>query len=156
MAKGGARNRSGPQPDPMSLRSAARGLEFTALPATGFDGDAPEFPLPESSARELEFWEQLWRTPQACAWAIESWRWPLVAMYVRTFVFAESVDEPNAALLGQVHRLGDQVGLTPAGLKENGWAIARDQVAQKREAKKSEVRAPSSRDRMKVVSGDGS
>jgi hypothetical protein len=45
-------------------------------------------------------------------------------MYVRTFVLAEDAEEPSAALLGQIHRFGDQIGLTPAGLKENGWKIA--------------------------------
>ena len=155
MAKGGARNRSGPQPDPMSMRSAARGLEFTALPASGFDGEPPSFPLPDSTERELELWLSLWRTPQAAWWAQQQWCWHLVAMYVRTFVLAESVDCPNAALLGQVHRFGDQIALTPAGLRENGLTISRDQISEKREARKSAARAPSARDRMKVVSGDG-
>lgn len=124
MARGGARNRSGPQPVEGSRNSDRKGLVLTALPPTGFDGEAPEFPLPEVSVREDKFWAMLWTTPQACAWALEPWRWHVVAMYARTFVLAESADEPNAALLGQVHRFGDQIGLTPAGLKENGWKIA--------------------------------
>lgn len=129
MTRGGARNRSGPQPDPNSGRSDRRGLVLSALPPTGFDGDAPDFPLPNASVREVEFWAQVWTTPQACAWNLEPWRWPVVAMYVRTFVLAENADEPNAALLGQIHRFGDQIGLTPAGLKENGWRIAEPEVA---------------------------
>lgn len=124
MSRGGARNRSGPPPVEGSRNSDRKGLVLTALPPTGFDGEAPAFPLPMASTREVEFWAQAWTTPQACAWSLEPWRWPVVAMYVRTFVLAESVDEPNAALLGQVHRFGDQIGLTPAGLKENGWKIA--------------------------------
>lgn len=124
MARGGARNRSGPQPVEGSRTSERKGFVLTALPPAGYDEDAPEFPLPLASERELEMWAQVWTTPQACAWSLESWRWHVVAMYVRTFVLAENIDEPNAALLGQIHRFGDQIGMTPAGLKENGWKIA--------------------------------
>ena len=124
MARGGARNRSGPQKQEGSRTSERAGFVLSALPPAGFDGDVPPFPLPLASERELAMWAQVWTTPQACAWSLESWRWHVVAMYVRTFVLAESTEEPNAALLGQVHRFGDQIGLTPAGLKENGWKIA--------------------------------
>lgn len=124
MSKGGARNRSGPQKQEGSRTSDRAGFVLSALPPEGYDGEAPEFPLPNASVREVEFWDRVWSTPQACAWSLESWRWHVVAMYVRTFVLAENVDEPSAALLGQIHRFGDQIGLTPAGLKENGWKVA--------------------------------
>ena len=54
-----------------------------------------------------------------------------MAMYVRTFLTAAG-PEAKAADKSTLHRYGDQMGLTPAGLKENGWAIARDEVAVKR------------------------
>lgn len=135
MAAGGARNRSGPKPDLTSERSDLRGIKLDALPSGGFDGDAPEFPMPEATDRELEVWDELWTTPQACAWALEQWRWRIVAMYCRWSVRSEGV--VPAAFLGQVHRLGDQLGLTPAGLIENGWAIARSELDAKREEKPS-------------------
>lgn len=122
MAGGGARNRSGPRPDPMSGASARKGLSYRTLDAAGYQGDAPEFPLPDQLAREAEVWAEVWRTPQAIAWATESWRWRIVAMYVRVAVACES-PEVTAASLAQVHRFADQVGLTPAGLKENGWQV---------------------------------
>ena len=147
MSRGGARNRSGPRPDPNSLRSARRGLSLTALPAEGYDGDAPKFPLPpllvhdvwfESRVRrreldqdatdaryerELELWAALWRTPQAVAWAREPWRSQAVAMYVRTMALCES-GSATAADRNSLHRFADQIGMTPAGLVENGWKIA--------------------------------
>lgn len=129
MARGGARNRSGPQKQEGSRTSERAGFVLTALPPTGYSDDAPTFPLPLASDRELAMWAQVWTTPQACAWSLESWRWHVVAMYVRTFVLAENAEEPNAALLGQIHRFGDQIGLTPAGLKENGWKIAEPDAA---------------------------
>lgn len=130
MAGGGARNRSGPRPDPMSGASARKGLSYRTLDANGYQGKVPEFPLPDQSAREAEVWAEVWRTPQAIAWATESWRWRIVAMYVRVAVACEgTVDDEgtfvpaSAASLAQVHRFADQVGLTPAGLKENGWQV---------------------------------
>lgn len=123
MARGGSRNRSGPAADPSSLRSAARGLVFRPLPASGFDGDAPSFPLPDPCERELVVWGEAWRTPQACAWVDEPWRWRTVAMWVRWSVRMEA-DDASAALGNVVVRFADQIGLTPAGLRENGWSIA--------------------------------
>lgn len=159
MSSGGARNRSGPAADPASGRSDRRGFKLTALPAEGYTGPVPEFPLPEASERELEVWAEAWRTPQACAWSMpsESWRVRTVALWVRTSVRCEEPDA-GAALLGQVHRFADQIGMTTAGLAEMGWAVAKDELA----ARRSEVEpgdepaAPkrqSSRDRLKAVGG---
>lgn len=154
MTKGGSRNRSGPPVDPRSGRSDSRGLKFTALPSEGFDGVVPEFDLPDASDREREVWAELWATPQAAAWAAEPWRIRTVAMYCRWSVRSEG-DVP-AAFLGQVHRLGDQIGLTPAGLRENGWAIAADEVTEKRteRAPATEAKAGPAR-RLRAVNGGG-
>lgn len=157
MPRGGARNRSGPAPDPTSGRSDRRGFRLDALPAEGYDGEPPAFPLPRTTVfweyfedkqkvrevdeaatkarrdRELELWAWAWRTPQAAAWAREPWRWQTVAMWVRTSALCESSDA-TAADKNSLHRFADQIGLTPAGLKENGWKIAADEVAAKRAA----------------------
>lgn len=148
MASGGARNRSGPSKNLGSDRSA--NIEFLKLPSGGFDGDVPEFPLPSVSDREQATWERLWGTPQAAAWSVEPWRWAVVAMYTRMFVRCE---EPNAAptLIAQLHRLADQIGMTPAGLKENGWVIAHDEVTERR---KPAATKGSARDRLRAVAND--
>lgn len=147
MARGGARNRSGPSKDLTSARSDKIKYLLTALPAAGFGGPAPAFPLPqrsvyrweyedkrkyrvfdeeateEVSSREVDLWTWAWSQPQACAWSTAEWRWPVVAMWVRTFIICEGPDA-TAADKGALHRFADQIGMTPAGLKENGWAIA--------------------------------
>ena len=132
MARGGARNRSGPKPDPKSGRSEVRGYSLTALPAEGYDGPVPEWPLPNPLERELEVWEWAWRTPQACAWAMpsESWRARSVAMWVRLSVRCED-PEAGAALYAQLHRFADQIGMTTAGLAEMGWKVATDEVSER-------------------------
>lgn len=133
--RGGARNRSGPRPSEGSGRSDRRGFRLSALPAEGYGGPVPVFPLPGASDRELVVWESAWRTPQACAWAMPSelWRVPTVALWVRVKVRAEAYDAP-ASLLGQLHRFADQIGFTTAGLSEMGWKVATDEVADRRVA----------------------
>ena len=184
MGSGGARNRSGPSVDPSSARSERRGVKMTALPAEGYRGEVPDFPLPvrivwrewldedgakvrendqaatdQVAERERELWAWAWTLPQAVAWSqpSEAWRLHTIAMWVRTFVLCES-SEATAADKGSLHRFADQIGMTPAGLKENGWAIKPDELAQ-HEAEKSagdgERKPPSSRDRLKVVDGAG-
>lgn len=154
MSRGGARNRSGPKADEKSGRSDARGYTLTALPAEGYAGPTPEFPLPSASSRELDVWAEVWKSPQACAWSMpsEAWRTATVAMWVRVKVRCEDPDA-GAALLGQLHRFADQIGMTTAGLAEMGWKVAVDETAVKREAQPAAKRA-SSRDRLKVVSGE--
>lgn len=130
MARGGARNRSGPAPDPDSARSEQRKFLLSALPADGFPGPVPEFPIPmlgddqELREREVDLWFDAWRSPQACAWSMEPWRKRIVAQYCRISAVVELSPEATAALIGQLHRFRDQLGLTPAGLRENGWKIA--------------------------------
>lgn len=150
-------------------------MNLQALPSEGFSGKPPKFPLPRRSVmrwefedkrrfqvadaeatelvaeREAELWAWAWSTPQACAWDREPWRLHTIGMWVRTFVICEG-SEATAADKGALHRFADQIGLTPAGLVENGWKIAADELAGKRTEAKPEPKT-SSKDRMKVVPG---
>lgn len=156
MASGGSRNRSGPTPAEDSGRSDRRGFSLTALPAEGYTRPAPTFPLPDASAREIEVWESAWRTPQACAWSMpsEAWRVRTVAMWVRLTVRCED-PEAGAALLGQLHRFADQIGMTTAGLAEMGWKVAVDEVAAKAAEKAEAPKSKSSRSRLTSVKTNG-
>lgn len=138
MSSGGARNRSGPSVDPTSGRSERRGISFQALPSEGFRGVVPGFPLPDGSERELDVWAELWTTPQAAAWFEQSWRWGQVADLVRMQVRAEDIEAP-VGIYAQVRAARADLGLTPAGLKENGWAIAADELAAKRDERPVEL-----------------
>lgn len=147
MTRGGARNRAGRNPQPGSETTFA----LTALPAEGWTGEIPEFPLPDPSPRELVVWERAWRTPQACAWQMpsERWRVPTVAMWVRQSVACEAADAPPTRL-AQLHRFADQIGMTTAGLREMGWKVAADEVGAKRVDKPAED-APKSERRLRSV-----
>ena len=132
MARGG-HGRSGPSKDPNCGRSERRGIKFTALPATPYDGEVPEFGLPDATDRELELWAEVWTWPEAWAWSQPSERSRLrhLRMYVRWSVVAED-REVNAATLGQIHRFADQAAVTQAGKREAGWIIAADEVGERR------------------------
>lgn len=148
MAKGGARVRSGPAQDPKSARTERRGgIKVTALPSEGRDGRAPTFPLPQIRrfgaegvdaaatksfrAREQAIWRAVWKTPQACAWELDPWRWPTVAEYCRIKAAVELDPDSNAALLSRLREYRNEIGLSPDGLRANGWAIAINEVAEK-------------------------
>jgi len=149
MASGGGRNRSGPQPDPNSLRGASRAA-LRVLPSTPYNRAYPPLPLKDTTPREADLWNTAWTSPQAWAWIDEPWRWQTIAIWVRRCALAESKDA-TAADVASMIRLGDQIGMTPAGLKENGWTIGAAA-----EAKAEEAPAPraSSRSRFRVVHGD--
>lgn len=125
MPKGGARSRSGPPKDPTSRTSERAGYVLTALPAEGYRGRVPgllQF-LPNATARHRQVWNELWRTPQACAWSLERWRWPVVADLTFRMVLGQDPDAP-AAVATAVRQLRDDLGLSTAGLRMHGWAIA--------------------------------
>lgn len=132
----------------------------TALPAQGRSGNPPAFPLPKitrsvldhggdgkpvkvasdraSAAfrkRELEIWRAVWKTPQAFAWEREPWRWPTIGEFCRLKAIVEAEPESNASLVARLREYRIEIGLTPDGLKMNGWAIAADQLAAQRAKK---------------------
>lgn len=158
MPRGGARNRSGPPKDPNSARSERLGVTFRALPAEGYSGDVPKWPVPgpgkgaEDTAKVLDrraraLWASVWRTPQAVAWAEEPWRWQIIAEMCLVEAVVQ-LEPAVAAPIAQLHRFRDQLGLTPAGLRENGWVIGPVEAAEEAAVP---VRRVSARDRLKVV-----
>lgn len=150
MASGGARNRSGPPMDPNSGRSERRGVKLTALPNEGYQGEVPEFPVPGASNRELAVWESLWRRPQACAWISQPWRWDAIAELAMLQVRAEARDCP-VNVYERIRQWRADLGLTPAGLLENGWAIATADIVPQGEPSEGAKPRQSSRDRLKVA-----
>jgi hypothetical protein len=66
MPSGGARLNSGPAPDPNSYNSLKK--DWYTLPAAGFTGPTPVWPLLGLSDRESELWVLYWLKPQAILW----------------------------------------------------------------------------------------
>ncbi len=123
MPRGGPRNRGPLVRSGHSEAARLRHAGSLVLPAEGHQGDAPAFPLPGATDRELVVWREAWTTPQAVAWSDEPWRWRTIALWARWSVRTEA-DDASASVCAQTTRLADQIGLTPAGLSENQWRIA--------------------------------
>lgn len=133
MASGG-HARSGPPKREGSARADAAGYSLTALPAEGYSGKVPGWPLePGMTPTEQRYWERAWRTPQACIWAKQEFSWlvPDVARWVRLTARCDEPDAP-ATLLARLPSSADAIGMTTAGLARLGAKIAPDEVGAKR------------------------
>lgn len=144
MAKGGARARSGPAPDPLALRRERDEGDWVSLPAEGRSGPAPEWPLTKPTARETALWKKEWTRPQAVMWErlhleVE------VALYVRSLVGAEKLKAP-VNLRTLVKQQQEALGLSLPGLARNKWKIEAGA------AERGPARPPA-RTRFKVVTG---
>lgn len=146
MPSGGSRARSGPAPDPNALRRDRNDdKEWTTLPAEGFQGEVPAWPLASVDGAELDLWETLWRKPQGSMWLKLGLEFE-VAAYVRAFL--ESV-EPKATsgLKTAVLRMGAEIGLSTPGMHVLRWKFATDELGERREA--AAPQRESARDRMR-------
>ena len=119
MTSGGSRARSGPAPDPDSYRSQSR--DWIDLPAGGFAGDVPGFPLSDALGVEVAYWAALWRKPQAAAWLALGLEYQ-VAAYARAFIESTAA-EASAGLKTAVLRMETELGISVAGMKQNLWRI---------------------------------
>ena len=116
----GGHSRSGPAPDPNSLRQGAS-VGSGWLPMTVPTEPAPAWPFGEPTEAEAAHWAALWTRPPASVWP----RFHLthdVAIYVRTLVAFEAGGHANAALGSLAARQADQLGLTVAGAHRNKWS----------------------------------
>lgn len=135
----GGHARSGKPPEDHSQRSERRAKSGKdgklILPSQGYNGKVPPISdyFPRATARHKKIWGQLWSTPQAVAWAMEEWRWPMVADLVRLMVKAEDPDAPTSAMT-PVRQFRDDLGLSPGGLRYNNWAIDQTELKAKLEA----------------------
>lgn len=150
MARGGARIRSGPPPDPNALRRERDRSDWIHLPAVGRQGEPPEWPLTRPTKRELALWDREWRRPQAVMWEANGLELQ-VAFYVRTVREAETFGTKPATRT-ELRRQMDSLGLTPDGLLRNRWVIATEVAASPRRAAAG---GSSVKDRVKVITGGG-
>lgn len=146
MAKGGARTRSGPAPDPAALRRDRDSAEWVNLPLRGRQGKVPEWPLENETDREAILWEREWKRPQAVMWE-RNGQEAEVAMYVRTFAAAEQMNATTACRT-LVRQQQESLGISLPGLARNRWRIGGDEPAASAGPSPQSVRG-----RFKVVAG---
>ena len=150
MASGGARARSGPAPSPSALRRDRKDdADWVTLPAEGFAGEVPSWPLGSADQSELDLWARLWAKPQAFMWARMGLDFE-VAAYVRAFL--ESVEaEASAGLKTAVLRMAAEIGLSLPGMHSMRWKFSVDELEAKRAAVVPERSGPSARERMAAL-----
>lgn len=155
MPKGGARDRSGPAPDPMALRRDRKddAAGWITLPLEGRIPPAPSWPAPTQTGREAELWVEMWATPQALIWERDGLR-HYVAMFVRLLAEAE-VEKASAENRKTVRMMYADLYLTSDAMARARIKIAVDETAEKRAEKQSEPKRASARDRFKVIDGNG-
>lgn len=92
------------------------------LPAEGYQGDIPPWPLPgRKVAADQTMWAELWRTPQAAAWArMGTATARMIARYVTLW-------RGGATVLGEIRQLEDRLGLNPMALRRLGWDIVQNE-----------------------------
>ena len=152
MTSGGARARSGPAPDPNALRRDRAGdAAWVTLPAEGFQGDVPAFPLADALTAEVELWEILWRKPQAFMWAKLGLEFQ-VASYVRAYLRSVTGENPPVGLLAPVLRMAEEIGLSLPGMARLNWKFAEDELGARRSepVRKS---GSSAKDRLRALNG---
>ena len=110
----------GPPPNPNARRRNTT-PSMVKLPASGYDGAIPEWPLGRRTKATVQVWEQLWRTPQAQVWAQLGYT-RAVARYVQLLLAAEK-SEASAAVLSEVRQMEDRLGLNPLALLRLRWQI---------------------------------
>jgi len=142
--------RSGPAPDPNSLRQDRKDAKaWTTLPVQPVEV-VPACPLPGLMQAEAELWAVLWAKPQAHMWSRLGLEYQ-VAHYVRAFLKALAEKAPAGAI-APVLRMEAELGLSTVGMNHLGWKFAEDEVAERRvEGVRPERQ--SARDRLKAING---
>jgi hypothetical protein len=106
--------------------------------------------LSRPRASEKSLWVELWRKPQAAEWARLELTFQ-VAAYVRAFVDSTQSKAP-ASIKTAVLRMETELGISPSGMKQNGWIIGEQPVEQ---AAQPAARRTSSGDWLKAVAVEG-
>lgn len=174
MPSGGARARSGPAPDPTALRRDRKDdAAWITLPAEGFKGDVPEFPLPQISVydiywadkqrvkefdpeataalrdREIDMWATLWAKPQAFMWAKLGLEFE-VAAYVRAFIESTGPDS-NSGLKTAALRMAAEIGLSLPGMHSLRWKFSEDELGARRDSRPAVAKGVSAKDRLAAI-----
>jgi hypothetical protein len=110
----------GPLQDPRARRRVRNGPPVMRLPAEGRHGSAPEWPLTEASAEELEIWSSLWRTPQSAAWPPG---WTRTAARLARMLAQAERPGARASLLSETRQLEAALGLSPVSMARLHWEI---------------------------------
>lgn len=126
--------RPGPAPRPADTRRR-RNPPTTGhipVPRDGYTGPVPDWPatLTEPTDREHARWVELWRTPQAAAWADTSQEYTLVTL-IRLEQACDRGRIPGQ-LVAELRHLRGELGLTLEAMAKLGMELTDDEPEQPR------------------------
>lgn len=151
MAQGGARARSGPPPDPSSLRNARSDASpWTHIPNVPSTDAPPPWPLNRRpTPNQLHHWKRLWRKPQAAMWR-ELGQEAAVAAHAAALGNSELFEGDK--LYPILLRQEEQLGISIPGLLRNRWIL--DPVGvEVKGSKPDDSRRTSASRRFKTIEG---
>jgi hypothetical protein len=105
-------------------------LADVVLPAGGYEGDIPPWPLARKTANDAQLWATLWRTPQAAAWA------PLgagVHRVIARYVVLQRKAASDAQVSAECRQLEASLGISPLAMLRLGWIVATDELEVRRD-----------------------
>lgn len=113
----------GPPPKPDHLRRRRNGptFDWVDLPADGRAGDPPPLPAYRAwSPIVVEWWAEIWATPQALQWQQSGVTlWPLAELLEQL----ARGETPTHTVVNSMMPLWRDHGLSPAGLQQRRWRI---------------------------------
>lgn len=118
-----------PNPDGERRNRAERQFDWTVLPFDGRQGPAPELPKwRQWTQATLEWWSQLWSTPQATMWDPSGRSLHALALLHHELMLDEIRDDgaPSRApsITGEMRQHEDRHGLTPKAMLQLRWRVA--------------------------------
>jgi len=117
----------GPLPNRERVRRGAPVYPITRLPAGGYRGEVPEPPWP-MSPEVVEWWERLWRTPQAAAWAGGGFDHIVGRRAELAEAWIVSEGRPRLSVCRQLLEVDDRLGLSPFAMARLRWIVVPPEV----------------------------
>lgn len=100
------------------------------LPAEGYTGDIPPWPLARKTPADAQLWADLWRDPQAAQWA----RLGLgVRRILARYVVLQRKATTDPAVSAECRQLETSLGISPLAMLRLQWVVAADELEERRE-----------------------
>ncbi len=117
-----------PKEDDGRRNRAERQFDWTTLPAEGRHGPPPKLPkLRQWTDATLDWWAELWKTPQAAAWDQTGRTLHTLAMLHHQLAIDEALtpDKSRASTIAaEMRQHEDRHGLTPKAMLQLRWRVS--------------------------------
>lgn len=125
-----------PNPDGERRNRAERQFDWTVLPLEGRQGDPPALPKwREWTERTVDWWAELWSTPQATMWDPSGRSLHALALLHHELMIDEFREQSRAASISaEMRQHEDRHGLTPKAMLQLRWRVSSTPAAPAKDA----------------------